>query len=96
MTVPTPAMDTLSAKLRVFAAFKADKAVLTARLKDMEDQLAKAEADAIESMLDAVEGTGMSNVAGFRVQVDGMNYSITVKTHYSIRAEDRERGFEAP
>ena len=83
--------DTIGLKITAYEELRAEAEVLKAQLDELNKRKDAMEAEVISAILDAQEETG---VEALRINHAGRNYSVTVKTYYSIPKAKRDAAFE--
>ena len=83
--------DTIGLKITAYEELRAEAEALKAQLDEMNKRRDAMEAEVISAILDAQEETG---VEALRINHAGRNYSVTVKTYYSIPKAQRDAAFE--
>ena len=51
------------------------------------------EKEIISAMMDIAEATGLDGAEKFTVIVDGRRYGVSIKSYYSIKAEDKDAAY---
>lgn len=83
--------DTIGLKITAYEELRAEAEVLKAQLDEMNKRRDAMEAEVISAILDAQEETG---VEALRINHAGRNYSVTLKSYYSIPKPHRDAAFE--
>lgn len=83
--------DTIGLKITAYEELRAEAEALKSQLDEMNKRRDAMEAEVISAILDAQEETG---VEALRINHAGRNYSVTVKTYYSISKAQRDAAFE--
>ena len=83
--------DTIGLKITAYEELRAEAEALKSQLDEMNKRRDAMEAEVISAILDAQEETG---VEALRINHAGRNYSVTVKTYYSIPKAQRDATFE--
>lgn len=83
-------MASIGEKIAAYEALREQAEAAKQALAEANKQLDAAEQSVISAMLDMEEEAG----TGMRVTFDGRNYSVTVKSYYSIPKGSRDQAFE--
>ena len=83
--------DTIGLKITAYEELREQADELKAQLDELNKRKDAMEAEVISAILDAQEETG---VEALRINHGGRNYSVTVKTYYSIPKAQRDAAFE--
>lgn len=83
--------DTIGLKITAYEELRAEAEVLKAQLDEMNKRRDALEAEVISAILDAQEETG---VEALRINHAGRNYSVMLKSYYSIPKSQRDAAFE--
>ena len=86
-------INSLSELIRTLEDMRAEKERLEDALKDVNAHKERQEQEIITAMMDLAEQSGLDSAAAFSVVVDGRKYGVSIKSYYSIKAEDRDEAF---
>lgn len=78
-------------KIGEYEQLRAKAEEMKEKLSELNKRVDAAEADVISALLDIRDQTGAENM---RIEYEGRNYSVTVKSYYSIPKDKRDEAFE--
>ena len=96
---PPPILDTASfsniaEKIAAYESRREQIACLKAQEKNLGEEAERLEKEIIVDMADLAEASGLT-LGSLKLEIDGRNYSASVKEFFAIRAADRVKGFAA-
>jgi len=86
-------IDNLSGKIRDLEVLREEKDNLAESLESVKALIEAQEKEIISAMMDIAEATGLDGAEKLTVIVDGRRYGVSIKSYYSIKAENKDAAY---